>query len=111
MLYELVLKVEFVEDGVSVGAFTGSESNYLEVLSGSFEEAKGVRPDRNIALFSFIRDLHLQVVLTIALEIAMEKGLIQIYDEHLLAEVLLFLGKKHLLPWDHCLIGQLMLLA
>lgn len=105
VLDELVLEVEFVENCVSIGAFTGSKGNYLEVLSSSFEETEGVWPDRHIPLFSFIRDLYLQIIFTIALEIAMEKGLIQIEDEHLLAEVLLLLRKEHLFPWDHRLIG------
>ena len=109
VLDEFVLEIELIEDGVGVGALTSSEGNDLEVLGSSLEEAKGVRSNRNVSLFSFIRDLHFQVVFTIALEIAVEEGLIQIDDEHLLAEVLLLLRKEDLVSGNRCLIRQLML--
>lgn len=111
MLDEFVLEIELIEDGVSVGAFTCGKGDNLKVLGSSFEETEGIWSNRNVSLFSFIRDLHFEVILTISLEITVEKSLIQIDDEHFLAEVLLLLREEDLVPRNHSLIRQLMLLA
>lgn len=51
MLDQLTIRVDLVEDRISVGTFTCSKGDYLKVLAHSLKETNSKRSNRDICFF------------------------------------------------------------